>query len=641
MRFSIKLLFLLSAVFSIPVVSFGLPASEVNLPALRSFVFDDEDETPEVTDRVARVSFLEGDAKIRRNGSDEWETVTLNLPLVEGDELSTEENARIEIQFSKDKHLRIDENSFLRLTTLKEGGIAVSLSAGRASLMAIVFDKSRSFFEIDAPKVTIAVQKAGRYLLEAGEQRNNEVRLTIDQGGEARVYSENAGFTLKDRRSARVFTDGPNAGEWETSASFSSNDAFASWVIDREEIVARRLRDAHYDKYYDQDIYGADDLGDNGDWVNTNDYGYVWRPSRLATAQYSNWSPYRYGHWRWMPPYGWTWVADEPWGWATYHHGRWFNYNGGWVWSPYGYYRQRRSWWSPALVVINIYNNNVCWYPLSYHRRRNNYNWHYQRNRFQKVREPIVPLGGPVGSVKNTGRMKIGKDPIDVPTTGVVTTDVADFGKRKMRVMTAPEPIAKTVVTKMPDGDTQPMLPDYKQKRRSLDIATERPKVEPVVNTRVGAGPKRTDGALDGELQKTRIFGGRTPQKQPDADGPEPVVRSNETRKTGAVDRPPTGVRQPDERVKSPERDPESVRQPPTRQPIYTAPPQRDEKPRYTPPVKETPRYEPPPRQYEKPRNEPPPVKQPQRNDPPPSPKSEPKSEPRPAPSRKEKPDSQ
>src|SRR5213075_1768107 len=77
------------------------------------------------------------------------------------------------------------------------------------------------------------------------------------------------------------------------------------------------------------------------------------------------------------PPYGWTWANDEPWGWATYHHGRWFYDAGYWYWSPYGYHRYAQSWWFPALVVLNVYDNNVCWYPLPYNYAYYNYNFYY------------------------------------------------------------------------------------------------------------------------------------------------------------------------------------------------------------------------------------------------------------------------
>src|ERR1700689_5327455 len=61
-----------------------------------------------------------------------------------------------------------------------------------------------------------------------------------------------------------------------------------------------------------------DQLGDQGTWVQTDDYGYVFQPN----VSDPNWAPYTDGHWAYTDV-GWMWVSDEPWGWATYHYGRW------------------------------------------------------------------------------------------------------------------------------------------------------------------------------------------------------------------------------------------------------------------------------------------------------------------------------
>src|SRR4051794_16185968 len=66
------------------------PAQTLNLPeADNAYVVEDDDETPDVTARVARISFLKGDAQIKRADGGDWEKATLNLPLVEGDEITT------------------------------------------------------------------------------------------------------------------------------------------------------------------------------------------------------------------------------------------------------------------------------------------------------------------------------------------------------------------------------------------------------------------------------------------------------------------------------------------------------------------------------------------------------------------------
>src|SRR5688572_8350646 len=345
------------------------------LASIAALAVEADDYIPDVTDRVARISYVHGDVQVRRADSQDWEVAVLNLPLVEGDEIATDGNGRVEIQFNSHTHLRLAENTQVRIATLRDEGVAVSVPFGTVVLRAIEF--GGSYFEVDAPKTTVSVQKAGMYRVEAGVTDSLEVFVSATDGGEARVYAADAGFTLRNGRRAKIYIAGNQTGEWEMADASRFSDEFDSWALDRDAIIAARLRDSHYDTYYDRDIYGAEDLNAHGEWVHTNRYGYVWRPYQRSISSYSDWSPYRYGHWRWIPPFGWTWVNDEPWGWATYHHGRWVWYNGGWYWTPYGYHRYRRSWWQPALVVVSIYGGNVCWYPLPYQYHFYNYNSYY------------------------------------------------------------------------------------------------------------------------------------------------------------------------------------------------------------------------------------------------------------------------
>ncbi|MEO6589876.1 MAG: DUF6600 domain-containing protein, partial [Pyrinomonadaceae bacterium] len=340
-----------------------------------------DDYVPEITARVARISYISGDAQIRRAESREWEKAVQNLPIVEGDEIATSGNALLEIQLNKDSYLRLSQNSYIKFLNLKDEGIAVSLSEGILSARFFEFDKDKTYFEIDAPGTTVAVQKKGLYRVDAQDARSNEkaVRITVNQDGEARIYSTNSGFNLRGGRSAKVFLEGDYAGEWEMADAQNFYDEFDEWTAKSDAAIFKRMRDSYYDKYYDRDIYGAEDLNAYGQWIYTRKYGYVWRPDRTATGDYANWSPYRYGSWRWIPPYGWTWVNDESWGWATYHYGRWIFVDNYWVWTPYGADRASRSWWRPALIILGNYGNNVYWCPLPYDYGYYNYNHNYHR----------------------------------------------------------------------------------------------------------------------------------------------------------------------------------------------------------------------------------------------------------------------
>ncbi len=616
-----------------------------------------DDYVPEVTDRVARISFVQGDVQIKRADSQDWEVVVTNLPIVEGDEIATDADGRFEIQFNSYTHLRVAQNAHVKILRLKDEGIAISVPLGTVTLRTTDFDSGRSYFEIDAPKTTISVQRAGMYRIESGVPDSLEVFLTATEGGAARVYSSDAGFTIKNGRRAKIFIAGNQTGEWETADASRFTDEFDQWSSDRDTIIAQRLRDAHYDRYYDRDIYGAEDLNDYGEWIHTRSYGYVWRPYRNSISQYSDWSPYRYGHWRWVPPYGWTWVNDEPWGWATYHHGRWVWDNGTWLWSPYGYYRNRRSWWHPALVVVRAIGGSICWYPLPYRYGYYNYNSHYPRRRRHSGNNnqggpvagnptPTPAPGGPVVTPIRDGKDRINEPPLGtVPPGGVVTVAASEFGRGKGNFRTPPLAVAQDVLSKVPD-ETQapPSLPTYRDLngKVSEEIRVVRPPMVRTVEVKTGATPRQSDAPLDQELQKSRIQGGRPPLQTPieiKAAGPD----EGGPRKTGAVDRP-------------------VVKRDDGNEPVRQAPPQKQTVPSYTPPVKRqdepvrTPRYNPPSRREEQsdepvkaPRNDPPPTRSdpPPRNDPPPRsdppPRNDPpptRSDPPPSKSEPSKPDS-
>lgn len=627
----------------------GAPAQTLNLPESESgYAVSDDDEKPDVTARVARISFIKGEAQIKRADGGDWEKVTLNLPVVEGDEITTSGDARIEIQFDNNQHLRLADNAHLRIVTLKDDGIALSLSLGTISATIRRFDKDKSFFEIDAPKSTIAVQKAGIYRIDAGQTGDNDIRVSVTDGGEARVYSDNVGFTLKNGRRALVHIDGASAGEWEASDASRFADEFDTWSLDRDALIAKRLKDAYYDKYYDNDIYGADDLDGLGEWMHTAKYGYVWRPYRNAISRYADWSPYRYGHWRWIPPFGWTWVNDEPWGWATYHHGRWFYDDGYWYWTPYGYHRYRRSWWFPALVVLTIHNHNVCWYPLGYHYAYYNYNHHYHSHHHHGGHHNNG--GGHHQTTYPTGGIKVPHQPTQlpppkIPANAVVAMAMDDFGTTVNPVKTAPLSIANAVIAKKVVEMADPVLPTYAAVTRKIssEIAVERPKTDIVAaQTKVGAAPRKSDAPLDKELRTTRVLGGREPVA-----GDGGVVRSSgsgasDTRKTGAVIRQPVNTTPPIRQAPantSPTRTQDDSGTPPVRTPRSETPvkqaPTRTDQPVRQPTIRQqTPRTDQPVKQP--PRSETPPVKQPPRSEPTRQPpvKSEPKQESKPSPSK-------
>ncbi|HYE16076.1 MAG TPA: DUF6600 domain-containing protein, partial [Pyrinomonadaceae bacterium] len=501
----------------------------------------------EETARVARVSLTKGEASLRRAGEIEWERARINVPLVEGDTLATGRDSRMEIQIDARNFVRVGELSVVKVVTLRDEGVALSVTEGTATLRLARFDPDREYFEIDAPKTTIAAEKTGLYRLDVSG--DGGVRVTVRDDGRARIYSETSGFVLRNNRSARLVRDGAEEGDWELSAA-AELDEWDFWIDERERHLASLLRLEGRERYYDQEVWGAEELDAYGDWEYTRDYGYIWRPRVTVVNNYYDWAPYRYGHWRWCSPYGWTWIPDEDWGWAPYHYGRWVYYNSRWCWAPRGYgYHYGRARWRPALVVFVNLNfgrdRYVSWYPLTHGQRDPRGRWwrHDRDGRHHSRRLPGTAFARAVTRIRES-----------------------EFGSASARPRRAEGDIAQRTFASEPVRGRLPITPADTGAARAARPGISDPKVARN-NTQSGAGrreglfinrpdsvnpprsvPDRTTGAalrapgvaLDKELRRTRVFGNREPRSVPKAaavgnsGGSSAIGDSG----TGAVERP-------------------------------------------------------------------------------------------------------
>ncbi|HJS22950.1 MAG TPA: DUF6600 domain-containing protein, partial [Pyrinomonadaceae bacterium] len=500
---------------------------------------DDKDDDYDVKARVVRISLLGGEVNLKRNDNNDWEPAKLNYPLVEGDTIATSKDSNLEIQIDARNFVRLAANSVLRIITLRDEGIAISVVEGTATVRLAKFDRKNGYFEFDAPKTTMAAEKEGLYRVDV--PRDGRVRLTVRDGGTARIYSDTSGFTLRDGRSAELVVAGENAGDWEFVAA-APTDAIDAWVSDRERDLAQRLK---YDvKYFDESVWGAEELEAYGNWNYTDDYGWIWRPHASVISSYVDWAPYRYGSWTWCPPYGWTWVGFEPWGWAPYHYGRWVYVNNYWAWAPRHKFVRKRSWWRPALVAFNFsFGNDICWYPLSYY-QRDPHSRHYRRDdRYRhRDRDRDRDRDG-----RRDGRHNYG-DP-----RGVTRVPRRDFGNPERRPQAVEEPIARRVVDVEPergDGD----LP----RRERVD---RRPTIVEIPERRTGAAERAPGVPLDDNLRKLRVFHGREPRAR---EATQPVVTTPTTTPAINAETQPT---QPSGAVARPEPQPEPRREAPRETP--------------------------------------------------------------------------
>ncbi|MDT7688623.1 MAG: hypothetical protein QOE46_1382 [Acidobacteriota bacterium] len=520
---------------------------------------DDTHDTDEYEEhaRVLRVSLLKGEVSLKRAGDDEWTSARLNTPLVEGDLLATGRDSRLEIQSDSRNFIRVGPESVLKVVTLRDEGIALSLNEGTATFRLARFDRDKEYFELDAPGTTIAAEKTGQYRVDV--DHNGGVNVTVREDGRARIYSQTSGFILRNNRTARFAREGSDEGDWEVGAA-AQFDEWAHWNDERESYLASRLHYEGRDRYYDADIYGAEELDLYGDWVYTRDYGYVWRPHTTVVNNYYDWAPYRYGHWEWCAPYGWTWIADESWGWAPYHYGRWVYINNNWCWAPRGYgYPYHRAWWRPALVAFVTIDfgrdRHVCWYPLTYGQRDPRGRWWSHRY------NTLTPLrSGEIGNLRRANPALL---------RAVTSVPARDFGTDALRARAAGVDLAQRALASDPVRGQLPIARSDASRgvprvnggaiggratgATGRDVLTIN-RTAPVMPAR--SLPERATGAavrtpgvpLDEELRRARIFNNREPRVPLNAveGGNSQGGLQGRDSGTGAVERPGiTGGRMP------------------------------------------------------------------------------------------------
>jgi hypothetical protein len=305
---------------------------------------------------VGRISLINGDVSVRRGDSGDVVAAAINAPLMSQDRLLTSSSSRAELQFDSANMLRVGSNAEVRLGEVEYQRYQIQVALGTVTFR--VLRDSRAQVELDTPSVSLRPLGRGIYRINVREDGSSEITV---RAGEAEVAGPRGSEHLRvgSTMLARGSADDP---EFQIVAAFGGDD-WDRWNDHRDH----ELESSRSYRYVSPDINGAEDLDNNGRWVQDPTYGNVWAPTVAP-----GWAPYRAGRWVWEDYYGWTWVSSEPWGWAPYHYGSWFNGPFGWCWYPgpiYSHYYYR-----PALVAFFGFGGGsgfgfgfggVGWVPLA------------------------------------------------------------------------------------------------------------------------------------------------------------------------------------------------------------------------------------------------------------------------------------
>lgn len=298
--------------------------------------------------RIVRLSLVDGDVRVYRPETEQWEQALVNLPIQQGYAVATGQG-RAEIEFESGATARIAENTVVQFSELAlADGARITrlyLTQGTATFYANLSRKDN--FIVATPQLQATISHNARFRMDALDTGTNVSVLKGDVAVDARdqSYPLTKGQTLSFRE---------DAAEPVSVVRNVEPDEWDRWVANRDEVVSS-ARDNSLRYVSAPFQYGLADLSSYGNWQYNPFYGYVWQPWGLSPG----WLPYWDGRWVFVPSFGWTWVSFEPWGWVPYHYGRWALTSFGWVWVPGGF-RQ----WHPGLVAWFQSGNQIGWCPL-------------------------------------------------------------------------------------------------------------------------------------------------------------------------------------------------------------------------------------------------------------------------------------
>lgn len=296
--FGIVTVFLMA--LAVPVPAAPTPVAEARI---------DEGGIPSTA--VARLKIGKGTAWVRSGDSSEWEESADNYPLVDKSRVSVPQGSEAEIQYRGSQSLLLGGGSEVDIRQLGEKEVSYRLRSGQTVLTLPKEDFSPVRIAIPGNR-EVRVDTPGRYSVSTDR---GTTRFLV-RAGEGAVTDE-AGSPIRVRTGEEA-----SIGEKIRVRRVESASA--------EQVPEAKLTGTEADAEVPPAVAG--ELRQYGDWVYTQEYGYVWRP-----YVEDGWEPYYYGRWAWVAPYGWIWVGYEPWGWWPYHTGWWWpSPVYGWVWCPFG-----------------------------------------------------------------------------------------------------------------------------------------------------------------------------------------------------------------------------------------------------------------------------------------------------------------
>jgi hypothetical protein len=225
-------------------------------------------------------------------GVSEWAAAALNRPLTTGDKVWSDRDSRAELDIGAAVISGRTPARFLNLDDY-----TAQMQPSRNLIVRVRELQPGQIYEVDTPNLAVLLQQPGEYRIEVNEAGD----YTVVKVSEGAAQASGGGQTIAIGAQQAVSFSGTDTLAYQ-SATLGAPDDLDSWSGEREQ----QLEDSTSREYVADDVAGTQDLDNNGTWMNTPEYGYVWAPTVVVVG----WAPYRFGHWVWITPWGWSWVDD-------------------------------------------------------------------------------------------------------------------------------------------------------------------------------------------------------------------------------------------------------------------------------------------------------------------------------------------
>jgi hypothetical protein len=276
--------------------------------------------------RIVRLSYVEGDVQLAHQGSG-FENATLNVPIVEGDQLRAGSSGWAEVQFEDGSTIRVSPGTaliFSELRLLSSGGTATSVDVDQGEAEFNVSHHDSGEFKVTARNKTIVLKHSSRFRV--ATLNSNPLEVSVWKG-EVGLQDPGSGKEIAVKKNETFALDLLDPNRYDLEKGVES-DGLDQWSNQRDQYLSTYAKQGNYASSPYQ--YGVSDLNYYGQYFDVPGYGTMWQPYGVNAG----WDPFANGYWNFTPG-GYVWVSAYPWGWMPYRFGYWQFVNGyGWLWRP-------------------------------------------------------------------------------------------------------------------------------------------------------------------------------------------------------------------------------------------------------------------------------------------------------------------